>query len=264
VPDLRTHRGPHPEDAALFAPDRHARLREAVAHVSWLLTRDYAVPSALKLVGDRFALDARQRTAVMRCACSDSARDARRAREVAPPDVRGRALSIDGYNVLTTAEAALGGGVILVGRDGAVRDMASIHGSYRKVEETRPAIHLIGRTLASLGARAARWYLDSPVSNSGRLKTILREIATAEGWDWQIEIVPDPDAVLSRTSELVATADSAILDRCTAWFNLAGHVVGAAPRPWVVNLGEPAPGAGHGAKKNLLAPDFSCPPSSRD
>jgi hypothetical protein len=130
VPDRRTHRGAHPEDAKLFAPDQHARLRDAVAHLSWLLTRGYAQPSALKLVGDRFNLDARQRTAVMRCACSDQAIEARRARQLQPLDVRGRTMLIDGYNVLTTAESALGGGVILVGRDGAVRDMASIHGSY--------------------------------------------------------------------------------------------------------------------------------------
>ena len=38
--------------------------------------------------------------------------------------------------MLTTIEAALAGGVILAARDGAYRDMASMHGSYRKVAET--------------------------------------------------------------------------------------------------------------------------------
>lgn len=225
MPDRRTHRGPHPQDQRLFASDQHARLREAVEHFSWLLTRGYAEPSALKIVGDHFLLDARQRTAVMRCACSDQALESRRAREASIDQVRGQQLLIDGYNVLTTAEAALGGGVLIVGRDGCVRDMASIHGSYRKVEETPPAIELIGQTLAELGVPRCIWYLDSPVSNSGRLKTILREMAEARGWDWQIEIVPNPDAVLSAADELVCTADSVILDRCRRWFNLAEHVV---------------------------------------
>ena len=236
MPDRRTRRGAHPEDARLFAADQHARLRDAVGHLAWLLSRGYAPPSGLKLVGDRFNLDARQRTAVMRCACADAQRDARRARELHADDVRGRAIRIDGYNVLTTAEAALGGGVILVARDGAVRDMASIHGSYRKVEETRPAIELIGRTLASLCIPQATWYLDAPVSNSGRLMTILRETAEPHGWDWTVEIVHDPDAILSRSPEPVATADSVILDRCEAWFNLAAAVVRAVPQPWVVDL----------------------------
>jgi hypothetical protein len=258
VPDRRTHRGAHPEDAKLFAPDQHARLRDAVAHLSWLLTRGYAQPSALKLVGDRFNLDARQRTAVMRCACSDQAIEARRARQLQPLDVRGRTMLIDGYNVLTTAETALGGGVILVGRDGAVRDMASIHGSYRKVEETRPAIELVGRTLASLEIPRAIWYLDAPVSNSGRLKTILGEVAHVHDWHWTVEIVPNPDAILAQLPGPVVTADSVILDRCVAWFNLAAAVVGAAPRPWLVDLTHAAPDS---TEKRS---DSSCPAQRRD
>jgi len=40
--------------------------------------------------------------------------------------------------------------VILAARDGAYRDMASMHGSYRKVAETLPALELLGRTIAAL------------------------------------------------------------------------------------------------------------------
>src|SRR5262249_51185115 len=140
MPDRRSHRGMHPEDARLFAPDQWPALRSAVAEFSWLLTRGYAEPSALKLVGDRHRLDARQRMPVMRSAGTDEAPARRAASRVDVPAVRGQGLDIDGYNVLTTIEAALSGGVILAARDGTYRDVASIHGSYRKVEETRPAI----------------------------------------------------------------------------------------------------------------------------
>src|SRR5947208_11694766 len=84
VPDHRTHRGPHPEDAGLFAPAAVPDLRAATGDLSWLLTRGYASPSALKVAGDRYHLNARQRIAVMRCACSDAARDARGAKRVLP------------------------------------------------------------------------------------------------------------------------------------------------------------------------------------
>jgi len=40
--------------------------------------------------------------------------------------------------------------------------------------------------------------------------------------------VPDPDAVLTRSEEIVATADAAILDRCGRWFNLARYAVDRA------------------------------------
>ena len=72
MPDKRTHRGPHPEDAKLFAVANIPTLRKALADYSMLLTKGYAEKSALKLVGDHFSLTQRQRLALMRSACSDS------------------------------------------------------------------------------------------------------------------------------------------------------------------------------------------------
>ncbi len=71
MPDKRKHRGAHPDDNRLFAEDQLPSLRTAVAEYSWLLTRGYAEESALKLVGDRYDLTARQRMAVWRSSCSD-------------------------------------------------------------------------------------------------------------------------------------------------------------------------------------------------
>lgn len=225
MPDKRSHRGPHPEDAALFAPAVLPRLVEATADLSWLLTRGYSGVGALKLVGDRYQLSARQRIAVARSACSDQDLSRRRAHEVGPEQLRGRPLWIDGYNVLTTVEAALAGGILLAARDGTLRDMASMHGSYRKVMETRPALALLGEMAVLLGVSASVWYLDRPVSNSGRLKTIMAGLAEERGWNWSIQLVANPDAVLWQTDQIVATADSVILDRCRAWFNLGRETV---------------------------------------
>ncbi|MND03922.1 hypothetical protein D3C83_239720 [compost metagenome] len=47
----------------------------------------------------------------------------------------------------------------------------------------------------------------------------------------------DPDYVLSRTPETIATADSVILDRCQRWANLARHIIQKhVPEAWVVDL----------------------------
>jgi hypothetical protein len=200
-------------------------LVEATADLSWLLTRGYSGVGALKLVGDRYQLSARQRIAVARSACSDQDLSRRRAHEVGPEQLRGRPLWIDGYNVLTTVEAALAGGILLAARDGTLRDMASMHGSYRKVMETRPALALLGEMAVLLGVSASVWYLDRPVSNSGRLKTIMAGLAEERGWNWSIQLVANPDAVLWQTDQVVATADSVILDRCRAWFNLGRETV---------------------------------------
>ena len=237
MPDQRKHRGPHPEDERLFAPDVVPRLRAATGDLSWLISRDYASRSATKLVGDRYSLDARQRLAVARCACSDAAKRDRQARSVLVPDLLGNELWLDGYNVLTTLEAALSRGVILAARDGCYRDMASMHGSYRKVEETLPAIRFVGETLQSYGLVPCRWFLDQPVSNSGRLKSLLQEEAASAGWPWTVDLVADPDAVLSRTRNIVASSDSQILQRAPRWFNLTRHLIeGRIPTAWIVNL----------------------------
>jgi len=221
LPDTRTHRGPDPRDGPAFDPPAWPALRAAVADFSWLLERGYAPASSLKLVGDRHSLTDRQRMAVWRSSCSDTARVRRLGQEVNTAAVAGQAIVIDGFNVLTTIEAALGGAVILRGRDGALRDLAGVHGTYRKVEETVPAVRLIGEVLAALDVARGHWLLDRPVSNSGRLKGLILEAAAAHGWSWDAELVFNPDAVLSASPEIVATADSAILDRGPRWFNLA-------------------------------------------
>jgi hypothetical protein len=115
--------------------------------------------------------------------------------------------------------------------------MASVHGTWRRVEETLPAVELIGQFLADRGVQDCLWYLDRPVSNSGRLKRILLDVAAGRGWPWGVELVADPDRILAAASQPVATADSAVLDRCAAWVNLARQIVGTrVPQARLVDL----------------------------
>ena len=237
MPDERQHRGPHPEDEQLFATSQVTRLQTATAELSWLLTRGYGGASSLKLVGDRHALDARQRTAVGRCAVGDEARERRRGQELTWEALRGRELWIDAYNVLTSVEAALAGGVLLVARDGCYRDMASLHGSFRQVVEKLPAIELVGEVLERGGAGEVTWFLDQPVSNSGRLAALLRETGERRRWSWRAELVADPDKVLISASVVVASADSRILDGTRCWVNLSRRVIDERVRgAWMVDL----------------------------
>jgi hypothetical protein len=238
LPDKRKHRGANPQDAAAFAADRRPAIRQAVADLSWLLSHAYAEKSSLKLVGDRYRLTERQRMGVMRCACSDQALARRKEHEVAAVAAAGQCLLLDGYNVLTTVEAALAGGIILEARDGCYRDLASMHGSFRKVAETTPAIELVGRQLAALNVPRCVWYLDRPVSNSGRLKAVIAGLAEQHGWNWQIELVNSPDMALIEGDEIAASADSVILDRCGRWFNLARQIVNSClPDTHIIVLG---------------------------
>src|SRR5690606_19247968 len=100
----------------------------------------------------------RQRRAIMRAACTDEARARRRARRLALSDLRERALGIDGLNCLITLEGMLSGAPVFRGRDGATRDLASVHGTYRKVEETLFALKALRGLLEDAGVASACMY----------------------------------------------------------------------------------------------------------
>jgi hypothetical protein len=237
MPDKRIHRGAHPEDVALFGPESLPFLTKAAGDYSWLLTRGYAPRSSLQLVGDRYALLERQRIAVRRCCCSDRELAARRETLVSARETVGAVFEIDGFNVLTTVEAALSRGVVLVSRDGAYRDMASMHGSFRRVEETPIALELIGRTLAVCRPGRTVWYFDQPVSNSARLGQLVAEVAANHGWEWIVQLVPNPDAPLCHSNAVVCSADSGVLDAGVRWLNLAAETIDHhVPEPWLVEF----------------------------
>ena len=225
MPDKRAHRGAHPEDAKLFGLSQIVNLRQAVCDYSMLLSKGYAEKSSLKLVGDKFGLTERQRIAVMRCGCSDEQLSTRKENAVEVTQVEQTEIAIDGYNLLITIESALSGGYIFRGRDGCLRDLASIHGTYRKVSETIPAIELAGSTLSGLCAGHCLWLFDSPVSNSGRLKTIMYEVVGENRWEWDVKLSQNPDKELIETDRIVVTSDSDVLDKCGRWSNLAEYVI---------------------------------------
>jgi hypothetical protein len=227
MPDKRIHRGPHPADAKLFSDAAISDLRSALADFSLLLTKGYAEKSSLKLVGDKFSLTERQRLAIMRSACSDQQLTSRKEREVKVTELSGKSIVIDGYNILITVEAAMSGACVFKGRDGCFRDLASIHGTYRKVTETIPAVKLIGKFLKEHNVGDCQWLLDSPVSNSGRLKTLIGELAQKNNWNWNVELLLSPDAKLTKTDLIVASSDSVVLDGCKRWVNLARVIIEA-------------------------------------
>ena len=236
-PDGRRHRGAHPEDARLFEAARLTSLRVATSELSWLLSRGYQTKSALKLVGDRHTLRERQRLAVSRAACPDESCARRRARRVCEVDVEGEGLIVDGFNLVITLEAALSGGVLVLGRDGCVRDLSSVHGSYRAVEETERAVSLAGEALETLGPASVLWVFDSPVSNSGRLAARVREVASGRGWPWEVRAEFNPDREIVKSDRVVVTSDSNVLDGVARWLNLGRMIVQRyVERAWVIDL----------------------------
>jgi hypothetical protein len=236
-PDTRQHRGAHPADAKLFGADQLPKLRVAVSELSWLLSRGYNITSSLKLVGDRHGLRERQRLAVRRSSCSEEDKKRRQQHCVGLDQLRDQPVVIDGFNLMITVEAALSNGPLLVGADGCIRDLSSVHGSYRSVDETNQAIRMIAEELEDLGVASVLWLLDRPVSNSGRLASRINELAADRDWRWTVDLVFNPDSVITSSSSIAVTSDATILDQVDRWIDLKSYLITKRiPEAWLIDL----------------------------
>ncbi len=66
--------------------------------------------------------------------------------------------------------------------------------------------------------------LDKPVSNSGRLKTLIAEIGENKSFDLDIQVLDEVDNMLWEKDNVI-TSDSIILDNCRSWVNLMKNCV---------------------------------------
>jgi hypothetical protein len=168
--------------------------------------------------------------------CSSIQAKTRRERAVTETQLRDGTVEIDGFNLVIWIEVALSKGLLLRGGDGAYRDLAGLRGSYHLVEETELALKLLGTVFYELRVQRARFYLDQPVSNSGRLKE--RMIQHSKSWTTQVEVlvVRNPDRELY-DKPLVISSDAAVLDRVKSWFNMPKYLLeNKLEDPWVFEL----------------------------
>jgi hypothetical protein len=231
------HRGAHLNDKALFRGEQLLHLRAAVVEFCWLLDRGYARHSVIQLVGDHHQLTKRQRLAISRAGCSSASRELRKTKCLPIECIKDQPLVIDGFNLIITIETAMAGGLLLRCCDGCIRDIASVHGTYRQVLETRQAIELIGHVLQSFVPDNVLWLFDKPVSNSGQLAEMVRDMAKVQHWNWQAALIENPDQAILSSHRLAVTSDSAILDGEVQWINLGAYLIPQYfPECWLIDF----------------------------
>lgn len=191
----------------------------------YLLTRGYAPNSSVEIVGNRYKLNKRQRMAILRISSSEQEIKSRNTKALFPKNLKNQIVSIDGFNLLIILESAMSGAYIFKGRDGTYRDISGVHGSYKRVQKTASVIKLVGDILRELEVEKVEWFLDKPISNSGRLKKNLQEIALEQKFNWEVELVNNPDKVLAESKNIVISADGWVLDQATKWFNLGAFII---------------------------------------
>ncbi len=200
-------------------------LRSAGNDLFYLINHGYPIKSASEFVGNHYLLSERQRLALTRSISAEESILARKAKELtALPE--GAAVQIDGFNTIISLEIAFSRSTLLLCMDGTVRDLAGLRGTYRLIDKTDLAIRAVRRVLERAGAGAAHFYLDAPVSNSGRLKARIAEIMEDSPVQVDFSVINDVDRALY-TQRAVVTGDAIILDHCGSWFNLVRRAIAA-------------------------------------
>ncbi|MCR5789462.1 MAG: DUF434 domain-containing protein [Lachnospiraceae bacterium] len=215
---MNARRGYEPEDDSNFSSEAVEILRKASRHVTYLINEGYNLKRAVTFVGDRYLLSKRQRLALMRSVATEEQLKKRRYKLVPARDLSGREVWIDGFNMIITLEVILNQSPVFLCMDGTIRDLAALRGTYRIIPETENASRVLYDMMQEAGASKLNILLDEPVSNSGRLKTLLAEVGEEYFPELDIQIIKDVDKVLYE-KELVISSDSIILDNCRSWAN---------------------------------------------
>ena len=227
-------RGYCKEDAQQFAGESLRTLSLCAEDLVYLLNRGYPFKSALTFTANHYLLSERQRSAMMRMCASDAMRILRKEKQLSVLE-EGCTVHIDAFNAVILMETALSGSMILRGMDGCCRDLSGLAGTYAVIQNTDPAIEHIVHGLQKHNVGKAVFWIDAPVSNSGRLKTHIAEICEKEGLDIFIEMVHDADRELIRQDHVIS-GDSVIIQECISWYNLYEELIADLEDPWVVEI----------------------------
>ena len=214
---MNAKRGYVPDDDNNFSEQAIITLKKASANICYLINEGYDLKQAATFVGNHCVLSERQRLAIMRSVSTKEQLKNRAAKEKTECD--NSEVWIDGFNTVITLEVMLSDSVLFTCMDGTVRDLAALRGTYRIIDETEPAVRTLFDTLKEMKVRSAHILLDEPVSNSGRLKTLMAEAGDEYPFELDIQILKQVDSALW-DKENVITTDAIILDRCISWINL--------------------------------------------
>lgn len=217
-------RGFYEEDKKWFSDDAILKLKKAQEEVEWLLDRGYNTNAIMQFVGGNYQFSIRQRDALRRSTSSKAKCQKRKSALLPISAVKDGCIYIDGFNLIITIETALSGGTLVLGNDGTIRDVGGLRGTYHIIDKTDKALILIGKILQELKVPGVKFFLDAPVSNSGRLKTRILQHSSSWKFHTEVELVSNPDTILYKMERIV-TADSIILDECVSWFNISREII---------------------------------------
>ncbi len=222
MPDI-VKRGFVPTDKIEFNNENIKLLKTAQKDICTLLNRGYSIDKTVEFVGNHFMFSARQRLALKRAITSDC--DLKKRLESKILNLPENSIVyIDGLNLIITLEVALSNSTILKCMDDTIRDLAGLRGTYRLIDKTDIALELINKKLNEMKISKVVYYLDAPVSNTGRLKQKILELSEEYNFEVEVNLVNNADSILEKLDNVVTT-DGIILNKCLSWINIAKEII---------------------------------------
>lgn len=200
-------------------------LTEAAADFRHLLDRGYPRGAALNLVGNRYGLEHTARQLLHRGVFAPGTAAARRGKLRLLQDLAGRALGIDGHNVLITLECARRGLPLVAADDGFIRDVGQVSRAFRPSPETEAALEALADYLAQHQAGPLSVFYDAPLSRSGELARRTQEMWEARGLRVEAAAVPVPERLLLTFPGPIAGSDTHLIDARELVVDLAGEII---------------------------------------
>ncbi len=195
-------------------------LYEAAEDLRFLLSRGYNKESVLKIVGDRYQLDKLERHIIYRGVYPHNIAEQVVKKTVTLSDLSGKELAIDGFNQLITVEAILKGEIIILCDDGFIRDVAAVFEKFKATETTFKALNLIFKTLSANPPKKTYFYLDSPISKSGKLAALINSYFEQYNVKGEASAIKNVDKELI-SKDVVASSDHIIISNAQRVIDLA-------------------------------------------
>ena len=218
---MRKNRGKEGSDIRLFGTAAmQQKIAAATIDLSYLLERGYGIRAACELVGNRYRLNIRQQQALKGMSTAASKVNARKQKQQTKDSLQGQTIFIDAFNVIILMESLLSEAFLFKGMDGCYRDLSSIHGTYKRVNQTEKAIAMLTHFFKEQQVAKVIWVFDKPVSNSGRMKDYVLELGEQNNIAFDAVLENNADKYLIQVEDIVISSDAWILDECNQWFNL--------------------------------------------
>ena len=192
---MNAKRGYVPEDDRNFSADAVETMRMASRQIIYLINEGYDLKQASTFVGNHYVLSERQRLALMRSVATNEQLKTRREKQKFQID--GEEVWVDGFNTIITLEVMHSNSILFIGQDGTVRDLAALRGTYKIIPQTEAAINTLFESMQEMNVASVHILLDEPVSNSGRLKSLLADISLNYSFDLDIQILKNRGGAFS-------------------------------------------------------------------